>query len=238
MIIVTEYLPKGDLHEYLKRKGALKPATALKFAMDIARGMNYLHENKPEAIIHRDLEPYIVRIVGKDNRNILRDDSGHLNVADFGVSKLLKVANKVKEDRPLTCYDTSCCYVAPEVFRNEEYDTQVDVFSFALILQETYYQRKGTVQGSCDFQNTASVTQTPPTVPTGCSENTSHGTLGASNRTDQEASKPDDKALRCLEQNREAARKTHLRKKAYIQQLQNTKFRILHLEQELDRARQ
>ncbi|KAL6547908.1 hypothetical protein OROHE_009613 [Orobanche hederae] len=27
-------------------------------------------------------------------------------------------------------------YVAPEVFRNEEYDTQVDVFSFALILQE------------------------------------------------------------------------------------------------------
>lgn len=27
-------------------------------------------------------------------------------------------------------------YVAPEVFRNEEYDTKVDVFSFGLILQE------------------------------------------------------------------------------------------------------
>lgn len=27
-------------------------------------------------------------------------------------------------------------YVAPEVFKNEEYDTRVDVFSFALILQE------------------------------------------------------------------------------------------------------
>lgn len=26
--------------------------------------------------------------------------------------------------------------MAPEVFRNEEYDTKVDVFSFALILQE------------------------------------------------------------------------------------------------------
>ncbi|KAL6534980.1 hypothetical protein OROHE_013034 [Orobanche hederae] len=169
---------RGDLHEYLKRKGALKRATCLRFAMDIARGMNYLHENKPEAIIHCNLEPY---------RNILRDDSGHLNVADFGVSKLLKVENRVKEDRPITCHDTSCRYVAPEVFRNEEYDTQVDVFSFALILQEngafynpntvkdhsnyvvnSYYQRKGTVQGSCDFQNIASVTQTPPTVPTGC----------------------------------------------------------------------
>lgn len=126
MMIVTEYLPKGDLHLYLKRKGALKTATALRFALDIARGMNYLHEHKPEAIIHRDLEP----------SNILRDDSGILKVADFGVSKLLMVANRVKEDRPVTCQDTSCRYVAPEVFRNEEYDTKVDVFSFALILQE------------------------------------------------------------------------------------------------------
>ncbi|THG17655.1 hypothetical protein TEA_014764 [Camellia sinensis var. sinensis] len=126
MMIVTEYLPKGDLCDFLKRKGALKPTTAVIFALDIARGMNYLHENRPGAIIHRDLEP----------SNILRDDSGHLKVADFGVSKLLKVTSRVKEDRPLTYHDTSCRYVAPEVFRNDEYDTKVDVFSFALILQE------------------------------------------------------------------------------------------------------
>lgn len=94
--------------------------------MDIARGMNYLHENKPEAIIHQDLEP----------SNILRDDSRHLKVADFGVSKLLKAANRIKQDRPLTFYDTSRRYMAPELFRNEDYDTKVDVFSFALILQE------------------------------------------------------------------------------------------------------
>ncbi|XP_068665596.1 serine/threonine-protein kinase 12-like [Aristolochia californica] len=126
MMIVTEYLPKGDLRAFLKRKGALSPTLAVKFALDIARGMNYLHEHKPEAIIHRDLEP----------SNILRDDSGHLKVADFDVSKILKLTKTVKEDRPLTCQDTSCRYVAPEVFLNKEYDTKVDVFSFALILQE------------------------------------------------------------------------------------------------------
>lgn len=126
MMIVTEYLPKGDLRAFLDKKGALRPITAVRFALDIARGMNYLHEHKPEAIIHRDLEP----------SNILRDDSGHLKVADFGVSKLLKVAKTVKEDRPPTCQDASCRYAAPEVLRNEEYDTKVDVFSFALILQE------------------------------------------------------------------------------------------------------
>lgn len=119
-------MAQGDLCAYLKRKGALKPALAVRFALDIARGMNYLHENNPEAIIHRDLEP----------SNILRDDSGHLKVADFGVSKLLKVAKTVKEDMPVTCQDTSCQYVAPEVYLNEEYDTKVDVFSFSLILQE------------------------------------------------------------------------------------------------------
>nr|ABF70132.1 protein kinase family protein / ankyrin repeat family protein [Musa balbisiana] len=126
MMIVTEYLPKGDLRAYLKHKGALKPSSAVRFALDIARGMNYLHEHKPEAIIHRDLEP----------SNILRDDSGNLKVADFGVSKLLKVAKTVREERSLTHLGTACRYVAPEVFCNEEYDTKVDVFSFALILQE------------------------------------------------------------------------------------------------------
>ncbi|KAL2483472.1 Integrin-linked protein kinase family [Forsythia ovata] len=126
MMIVTEYLPKGDLCAYLKRRGALKLTTAIKFALDIARGMNYLHEHKPEAIIHRDLEP----------SNILRDDSGHLKVADFGLSKLIKVAKSIKEDRPASCQQTSWRYVAPEVFKNEEYDIKVDVFSFALILQE------------------------------------------------------------------------------------------------------
>ncbi|XP_054817294.1 integrin-linked protein kinase 1-like [Prosopis cineraria] len=126
MMIVTEYLPQGDLHAYLRRRGALKPMTAVKFALDISRGMNYLHEHRPEVIIHRDLEP----------SNILRDDSGHLKVADFGVSKLLKVAKTVKEDKPVASEDTSWRYVAPEVYKNEEYDTKVDVFSFALILHE------------------------------------------------------------------------------------------------------
>ncbi|XP_047271423.1 integrin-linked protein kinase 1 isoform X2 [Capsicum annuum] len=126
MMIITEYLPKGDLRAFLKQKGALKPIMALKLALDIARGMNYLHEHKPEAIIHRDLEP----------ENILRDDSGHLKVADFGLSKLMKFTKTVKEDGPFMRQEDSWRYVAPEVLKHEEYDTKVDVFSFALILEE------------------------------------------------------------------------------------------------------
>lgn len=70
------------------------------------------------------------------------------------------------------------------------------------------------------------------------SEDTTSHTTATASRNDQEASKPDDKVLRRLAQNREAARKSRLRKKAYVQQLENCKLRLIQLVQELDRARQ
>ncbi|KAJ4874588.1 Transcription factor PERIANTHIA [Raphanus sativus] len=58
------------------------------------------------------------------------------------------------------------------------------------------------------------------------------GMLLATNCSDQ------SKALRRLAQNREAARKSRLRKKAYVQQLENSRIRLAQLEEELKRARQ
>ncbi|KAL2592666.1 hypothetical protein AAZV13_12G080600 [Glycine max] len=43
--------------------------------------------------------------------------------------------------------------------------------------------------------------------------------------------------LRRLAQNREAARKSRLRKKAYVQQLESSRLKLTHLEQDLQRAR-
>lgn len=48
----------------------------------------------------------------------------------------------------------------------------------------------------------------------------------------------DQKTQRRLAQNREAARKSRLRKKAYVQQLENSRLKLTQLEQELQRARQ
>jgi len=69
------------------------------------------------------------------------------------------------------------------------------------------------------------------------SEDASHDTLEPLNQYDQEASKPVDKVLRRLAQNREAARKSRLRKKAYVQQLETSRLKLIQLEQELERAR-
>ncbi|KAL6527022.1 transcription factor [Orobanche gracilis] len=59
--------------------------------------------------------------------------------------------------------------------------------------------------------------------------------LGASDGSDKSR---DQKALRRLAQNREAARKSRLRKKAYVQQLESSRMKLTQLEQELQRARQ
>lgn len=66
-----------------------------------------------------------------------------------------------------------------------------------------------------------------------------HGAAAGSNVSDHEATKNgDSKALRRLAQNREAARKSRLRKKAYVQQLESSRIKLNQLEQELQRARQ
>ncbi|KAG6516796.1 transcription factor TGAL1-like [Zingiber officinale] len=63
--------------------------------------------------------------------------------------------------------------------------------------------------------------------------------LAASDSSDRSKDKTlDQKTLRRLAQNREAARKSRLRKKAYVQQLENSRVKLTQVEQEFQRARQ
>ncbi|KAH7672053.1 transcription factor TGA protein [Dioscorea alata] len=65
-----------------------------------------------------------------------------------------------------------------------------------------------------------------------------HAAVGASDSSGRSKDKTDQKTLRRLAQNREAARKSRLRKKAYVQQLESSRLKLTQLEQELQRARQ
>ncbi|KAJ8749007.1 hypothetical protein K2173_013449 [Erythroxylum novogranatense] len=116
--------PTVSLFDILKRRGRLDSPTTVAYALDIARGMNYLHKHKPHAIIHRDLTP----------RNVLLDESGHLKVTDFGLSKIAQ--EKDLQGYKMTGGTGSYRYMAPEVYRRESYGKSVDVFSFALIVHE------------------------------------------------------------------------------------------------------
>ncbi|XP_020577095.1 transcription factor TGA1-like [Phalaenopsis equestris] len=63
-------------------------------------------------------------------------------------------------------------------------------------------------------------------------------TVGTARFYDQEANKSSDKVLRRLAQNREAARKSRLRKKAYVQQLESSRIKLAQVEQELETTKQ
>ncbi|MFQ6627782.1 hypothetical protein Gotur_007875 [Gossypium turneri] len=91
MMIVSEYHAKGNFQNYLQKKGRLSTSKVLRFAVDIARGMNYLHECKPDPIIHCNLQP----------KNVLLDNGGKLKIAGFGLLRLSKLsADKAKLARP------------------------------------------------------------------------------------------------------------------------------------------
>ena len=100
------------------------------YAQQLAKGMNYLHQCKPP-IIHRDLKP----------ANLLIDGSGTLKISDFGLAKVRPdPKRKESESFRMTGETGSYRFMAPEVFRHEDYTETVDIYSFAMIF---YYLLAG-----------------------------------------------------------------------------------------------
>ena len=100
------------------------------YAQQLSQGMNYLHSCKPP-IIHRDLKP----------ANLLIDHSGTLKISDFGLAKVRPDPQSIETDKfRMTGETGSYRYMAPEVFRHEEYTETVDIYSFSMIF---YYLLSG-----------------------------------------------------------------------------------------------
>jgi serine/threonine protein kinase len=54
LVVFAEYMSGGSVYDYLhKQKAVLKMPMLLRVAIDVSKGMDYLHQNK---IIHRDLK--------------------------------------------------------------------------------------------------------------------------------------------------------------------------------------
>lgn len=126
-ILVYEYLPQGALSKHLFqwKKLELEPLSwkrRLNIALDVARGMEYLHTLAHQSFIHRDLK----------SSNILLGDDFRAKVSDFGLVKLAPDGERSVVTRLAGTFG----YLAPEYAVMGKITTKADVFSFGVVLME------------------------------------------------------------------------------------------------------
>lgn len=132
-LLVYEYMPQGTLSRHLfnwpeEGRAPLEWTRRLTIALDVARGVEYLHGLAHQSFIHRDLKP----------SNILLGDDMRAKVSDFGLVRLAPEGKGSIETRIAGTFG----YLAPEYAVTGRVTTKVDVFSFGVILMELITGRK------------------------------------------------------------------------------------------------
>ncbi|XP_071735409.1 receptor protein kinase TMK1 [Rutidosis leptorrhynchoides] len=132
-LLVYEYMPQGTLSRYLfnwpeEGLSPLEWTRRLAIALDVARGVEYLHGLAHQSFIHRDLKP----------SNILLGDDMRAKVGDFGLVRLAPEGKGSVETRIAGTFG----YLAPEYAVTGRVTTKVDIFSFGVILMELITGRK------------------------------------------------------------------------------------------------
>ncbi|XP_074669346.1 dual specificity testis-specific protein kinase 1 [Strix aluco] len=123
---LTEYMNGGNLEQLLDSPVPLSWSTRVKLALDIARGLRYLHS---KGIFHRDLT--------SKNCLVRCEANGYTAVVgDFGLAEKIPTYSEGSEKEPLAVVG-SPYWMAPEVLRGEIYNEKADVFAYGIILCET-----------------------------------------------------------------------------------------------------
>ncbi|XP_047162124.1 receptor-like kinase TMK4 [Vigna umbellata] len=133
-LLVYEYMPQGTLTQHLFdwRENGCAPLTwkqRVTIALDVARGVEYLHRLAQQSFIHRDLKP----------SNILLGDDMRAKVADFG---LVKIITPEGNDSVWTRVAGTFGYLEPEYAATGRVTRKVDVYAFGVVLMELISGRK------------------------------------------------------------------------------------------------
>ncbi|KAL4557542.1 hypothetical protein LXL04_035723 [Taraxacum kok-saghyz] len=120
--VISEYVNGGTLGSYLwkHRSKKLPYKTVIGFAIDIAKGLSYLHSQK---VIHCDVKP----------ENMLMDEKKTIKIADFGVSEIEPLERFIISGEKGTRG-----YMAPELVSRQPHGRKCDVYSFGICLWEIY----------------------------------------------------------------------------------------------------
>jgi serine/threonine-protein kinase len=128
--LVMEYLDGEDLHQLIKRLGALSPDLALRIAAQACLGLQKAHEAR---IVHRDIKPANFFLAQSANGERV------VKLLDFGVAKIKSdPTTSSAEAAELTRTGSmlgSPLYMSPEQARGRrDLDHRSDIWSFGVVL--------------------------------------------------------------------------------------------------------
>ncbi|PHU19072.1 hypothetical protein BC332_10223 [Capsicum chinense] len=127
--LVLYYMPNGSLEKYLySHNHFLDIKQRLSIMIVVACALEYLYQGCALPVIHCDVKP----------SNILLDEDMVAHLSDFGISKLL---GEHESDLYIKTLAT-LGYIAPEYGQDGLVSTKCDVYSYGIMLLETFTQRK------------------------------------------------------------------------------------------------
>ncbi|XP_059290392.1 receptor kinase-like protein Xa21 [Lycium ferocissimum] len=124
-----EYMPNGSLEKWLHSDGYfLNMIQRLDIIIDVASALEYLHHGYATVVVHSDLKP----------SNVLLDERLIGHVSDFGLAKLLGEGESIAHTKTLATMG----YIAPGNFLFRLVSRRCDVYSYGIMLMETFTRRR------------------------------------------------------------------------------------------------
>lgn len=116
---VTEILSSGTLKSFVKKVQVIRWKIAKRWAIQILKGLEYLHSQDPP-VIHRDL---------KCDNIFINGTSGDLRIGDLGLS------TASGNGKALSVLGTPE-FMAPDMYEEHPYDEKVDIYAFGMCMLE------------------------------------------------------------------------------------------------------
>ena len=105
-------------------QGRLSEEEIVRLGMDMCTALGICHRKN---IIHRDIKP----------QNIFITDNGNYKLGDFGIARTMEKTMGGMSRKG------TYRYMAPEVFRGDEYDQTVDIYSLGIVLYTLLNENRG-----------------------------------------------------------------------------------------------